>query len=118
MHPPYAPHPEEKKFAMLCHVAAFAGFLIPLGNIIGPLIIWLMKKDQSYYVDAHGKESLNFQISIMIYGIVSAILWLVVVGIVLSIAIGLFWLIMTIIGTVRATEGHNYRYPLTIRFFK
>ncbi|WP_337102437.1 DUF4870 domain-containing protein [Paenibacillus sp. YIM B09110] len=118
MNHPYTPHPDEKQFAMLAHVIAFAGFIIPLGNIIGPLIIWLIKKDQSHYVDFHGKESLNFQISIMIYGVISAILWLIVIGIVASIAVGIFWLVLTIIGTIRATEGQYYRYPLTIRFFK
>lgn len=118
MNQPYSPHPEERQFAMLCHVIAFAGFIIPFGSIIGPLIIWLIKKEQSPYVDFHGKEALNFQISILIYGLVSAILWLVVVGIVASIAVGIFWLVMTIIGTIRATEGQYYRYPLTIRFLK
>ncbi|MDQ0063907.1 DUF4870 domain-containing protein [Paenibacillus harenae] len=118
MNHPYSPHPEEKQFAMLCHVIAFAGFIIPFGSIIGPLIIWLIKKDQSPYVNAHGKESLNFQISILIYGLVSAILWLVFIGIFVSIAVGIFWLVMTIIGTIRATEGQYYRYPLTIRFLK
>jgi uncharacterized Tic20 family protein len=109
---------DDRTFGMLCHIIALAGCIIPIGNIIGPLVIWLIKKDQSTFVDEQGKESLNFQISIMIYGIVSALLIFVIIGILTSIALGIFWLIMVIMASVKANEGISYRYPLTIRFLK
>lgn len=103
---------------MLCHLLAFSGFIIPFGTILGPLVIWLIKKDQSSFVNDQGKESLNFQISIIIYSIVAAILCLIFIGFVLLIAIGIVWLIFVIIASVKANEGKMYRYPLTIRFIK
>ncbi|HZG56316.1 DUF4870 domain-containing protein [Paenibacillus sp.] len=107
---------DERTFGMLCHLIALCGFVIPLGSIIGPLVVWLLKRDASPYIDGHGRESLNFQISIAIYGIASAILIFVGIGILLSIAVGIFWLVMTIIASLKANDGVEYRYPLTIRF--
>jgi uncharacterized Tic20 family protein len=109
---------DDRTFGMLCHLVALAGCVIPFGNIIGPLVIWLIKKDQSAFVNDQGKESLNFQISLTIYGIVSAILIFVLIGILTSIVLGIFWLIMIIMASVKANEGIAYRYPLTIRFLK
>lgn len=109
---------DDKTFGMLCHLIALAGCIIPVGHIIGPLVIWLIKKDQSAFVNDQGKESLNFQISMTIYGIVSAILIFVLIGILTSIVLGIFWLIMVIMATVKANEGIAYRYPITIRFLK
>jgi uncharacterized Tic20 family protein len=102
---------------MLCHLTAFAALIgIPFGNIIGPLVIWLIKRDEFPLVDDQGKESLNFQISATIYAIVSAVLILVIVGIFLLIALAIFWLVVVIIGCLRANQGERFRYPLTIRF--
>jgi len=109
---------DAKTFGMLCHLIAFAGLIIPLGNIIGPLVIWLLKKDEFEFVDDQGKESLNFQISVVIYAIISAILMLLIIGIFLLVALGIFAAVMMIIATIRANEGQRYRYPLTIRFLK
>jgi uncharacterized protein len=109
---------DAKTFGMLCHLIAFAGFVIPLGNIIGPLVIWLLKKDEFEFVDDQGKESLNFQISVTIYAIISAILITVILGIFLLIALGIFAIVMIIIASIRANEGVRYRYPLNIRFIK
>jgi uncharacterized Tic20 family protein len=108
--------PDERNWGMFCHLAALAGFIIPLGNIIGPLVVWLMKRDEYPFVNDQGKESLNFQISILIYIAISAILILMVIGVFLMIAIGVFSLIMIILASVRANEGTPFRYPLTIRF--
>lgn len=109
---------EEKTFGMLAHLAALAGFVIPFGNLIGPLIVWLIKKDQSAWVDQQGKESLNFQISITIYAIVAGVLTLILIGILLLIAVGLFSLIMVIIASVKVSNGEDFRYPLCIAFLK
>lgn len=109
---------DAKTFGMLTHLIAFAGFIFPFGNLIGPLVIWLLKKDEFPFVDDQGKESLNFQISMTIYAMISIILIAVVIGIILIIAVVVFEVIMVIIASIRANEGVKYRYPLTIRFIK
>lgn len=113
---------EEKQsrlWGMLCHLSALAGFIgIPFGNILGPLIIWLIKKNDFPFVDQQGKEALNFQISLTIYGIVAALLIFVVIGIFLLIGLGVFGLIMVIIASIKANQGESYRYPITIRIIK
>jgi uncharacterized Tic20 family protein len=108
---------EEKNWGMLCHLSALAGFIgLPYGNVLGPLIVWLIKKNDSPFIDAQGKESLNFHLSMAIYLTIAAIALFVVVGFVLLPIVYLFGLIYTIIGAVAASNGQNYRYPLTIRF--
>ncbi len=107
---------DARTWAMLCHIGAFAGYIIPFGHIIAPLVIWLIKKDESPFVDDQGKESLNFQISMSIYAIIAALLTLVVIGVVLLIAVVIFDVIMVIIASVRANNGERYRYPLCMRF--
>jgi hypothetical protein len=109
---------DARTWAMLCHVGAFAGYIIPLGHIIAPLIIWLIKKDESPFVDDQEKESLNFQISISIYAVSAAVLTFVVIGVALLIALVIFDVIMVIVATVRANSGERYRYPLCLRFIK
>ena len=103
-------------WAMFCHISAIAGFVIPFGNIVAPLVIWAMKKDEFDIVNVHGKEAINFQISITIYVLISILLIFVVIGIPILIALGIFELIVIIIAAVKANEGKVYRYPLSIRF--
>jgi len=109
---------DARTWAMLCHLGALAGYIIPFGHIIAPLVIWLIKKDESPLVDDQGKESLNFQISLTIYAVVAGLLTLVVIGFILLIALGIFDLIVVIIAAIKANEGEKYRYPLCIRFIK
>jgi uncharacterized protein len=109
---------DARTWAMLCHVGAFAGYIIPFGHIIAPLVIWLIKKDESPFVDDQGKESLNFQISMSIYAIIAVLLTLVVIGAVLLIALVIFDVVMVIIAAVRANSGERYRYPLCMRLIK
>ena len=106
---------QERTWGMLCHLSALAVFIFPLGNIFGPLIIWLVKKDESPFVDDQGKESLNFQITFTIYCIFAAILTVIFIGIILLIALGIAFLILIIIASVKANEGEKFRYPFTIR---
>jgi len=108
-------NPQERTMGMLCHLLALCGLVIPLGNILGPLVLWLVKKEEMPFVDDQGKESLNFQISIAIYGVGAAVLSIIGIGILLGIALAAFWLVMVIIATVAANKGERYRYPLTIR---
>lgn len=108
---------EERTWASLCHVAAFATFVLPsFGSIIGPLVVWLIKKDTSLFVNDQGREALNFQISCFIYFIITGLLSLVLIGIPFLIALGIFWLIEVILASVNASNGIAHRYPLTIHF--
>jgi len=107
---------DERMWGMFCHLSAMAGYIIPFGSIVGPLIIWSLKKDEFPFVDDQGKEALNFQISMFIYLVISAILIIVVIGILLLIALGIFQLIMIIIASVKANNGESFRYPLSIKF--
>ena len=117
-----APTPEggvpqaERQWAMFAHLSSLSGFIIPLGSIIGPLVMYLIKKDEFPFGSDQAKEALNFNISCLIYAIISAILVLVVIGIVGLIAVGILWLVCTIIAAIKANEGVAYRYPFTIRF--
>jgi hypothetical protein len=113
-------------WGMLCHLSALAGLLIPTANIIGPLVVWLVKKDEMPLVDDQGKEALNFQISLTIYLLVAAaisgILIMVVIGIVLLplviVGFPIFGTVMAIIAALKANQGEAYRYPFCIRFIK
>ncbi len=112
----YAVSSEERTWGMLSHLLALSGFIgVPFGNILAPLIIWLVKKDQSQFVADQAKESLNFQISLIIYAIVSGILVLVLIGFVLLGVIFIGGIVLTIIATMKANNGEHYRYPFTIR---
>ncbi len=111
--------PEEKQWGMFTHLAAFVGLLgIPFGSVIGPLIIYLIKKDEFEFVNDQGKEVLNFQITWSIIFIISAILILVGIGILMLIGFGIAWLVLVIVGTVAANNGQYYRYPFTIKFLQ
>ncbi|KEO83407.1 DUF4870 domain-containing protein [Tumebacillus flagellatus] len=114
----YETNPEARTFAMLCHLSALAGYIIPFGNIIGPLVFWLLKRDQHAFVNDQGKEALNFQISMLLYVIVAGILCLVFIGLILLPIIGIATLVLLIIAGVKAYGGEAYRYPFTIRFLK
>lgn len=109
--------PVNNTYFVLLHVLPLAGIVVPVGNVVIPLVMWLIKKDESPEVDAHGREVLAFQLSFLIYGIVAAILIIVLIGFVLAPLVGLAWLILTIVGTIKAADGVLYRYPGTIRFF-
>lgn len=114
-----APDKETNTWAMFTHLSALSGLIgVPFGHIVGPLVMWLIKKDQNPVLDAHGKEALNFQISSILYAIVAFISLLVLIGFVLLPIVVLGNLVLTIIGAVKANNGELYRYPLTIRFVK
>ena len=112
------PSKEERTWAMLCHLSVFAAHFIPLGNIIAPLIIWLIKKEESPFVDFHGKEVLNFQISLLIYFAIAFVLIFVLIGLPMFIALWIFSLVIVVVAALKANAGEYYKYPLTIRFIK
>ncbi|MEN8662575.1 MAG: DUF4870 domain-containing protein [Lentimonas sp.] len=109
----------DNTMGMLCHLLSMVQFIgVPAGNILGPLVLWLMKKEEDSFVDECGKESLNFKISMTIYMIISAILVLLVIGIFMLIALMVMNIVYTIIAAIKANEGECYSYPFTIRFIK
>lgn len=109
---------QERTWAMLCHLTAFIGYFFPFGHILGPLVVWLIKKEEFPLVEDQGKESLNFQISMTIYIIVAAILSIIIIGIPILIGLIVFEIIIVIIAAVKANDGERYRYPLAIRIIK
>lgn len=110
---------DERSWAMCCHLSALAMYIgIPFGNIIGPLIVWLIKRDEFAQVDVHGKESLNFQISMTIYMIIAGLMIIVVIGIALLPLLFVVDLILIVIASIKASEGEVYRYPFSIQFLR
>ncbi|WNW12716.1 DUF4870 domain-containing protein [Pseudomonas sp. DTU_2021_1001937_2_SI_NGA_ILE_001] len=112
------PDPQSRQWAMFCHLAAFAGLFVPFGNLIGPLILWQLKKESDPFVDAQGKEALNFQITVSIAAVICFMLVFVVIGIPLLMLIGIGALVLIIIAAVKASDGLDYRYPFTWRPLK
>ncbi|MEC4894480.1 MAG: DUF4870 domain-containing protein [Oscillatoria sp. PMC 1051.18] len=145
-------NPKTRTWAMLCHLASFLGLILSLiglppfafTNIVGPLIVWLIKKNEHEFIDAHGRESLNFQISMTLYGIALTVLFFIILFVlilagaiaandggigalifgvfgiiwlvILGVIVGLLQLVLVIFAAVKANKGEFYRYPLTIRF--
>jgi uncharacterized protein len=106
-----------RTWCVLCHASALLGlFLHFLGHLLGPLIVWLVKRGDSPEIDAHGKESLNFQLSMLIYDAIAGILCIVLIGIPILIILWIMNTVFVIIASIRASEGQLYRYPFTIRF--
>jgi uncharacterized protein len=108
---------EIRTWSVLCHASALLGlFFHFFGHLLGPLVVWLIKRDASPEIDANGKESLNFQISMLIYDAIAAILCIVLIGIPILIALWVLNTVFVIIASVKTSEGKFYRYPFTIRF--
>ena len=117
-----APHiPEaDRSWCIGLHLSGLSGLILSfaLAHIVVPLVIWLVKRSDSPSIDATGKEVLNFQISYSIYFALSALLWIVLIGLPISIVIGITWLVCIIIAAVKTSNGEEYRYPATIRFLR
>jgi uncharacterized protein len=121
--PPQQPAPGgigEQQWIVFLHLSALAGMVIPsLGHILGPLIIWLVKKPESAAIDAAGRNVLNFQISWTIWMFVSIIVAFagscLVIPIVLPVGLAIAWIVFVILGAVKASNGETYKFPLTIK---
>jgi uncharacterized Tic20 family protein len=116
--PQPVPGPEARQWAMFCHFAAFLGLVFPFGNLLGPLIIWQIKKDLDPFVDAQGKEALNFQISVALAAVLCFLLMVVIIGFPLLMLVSIGALVLTIIAGAKANEGQAYRYPFAWRLVK
>jgi uncharacterized Tic20 family protein len=115
---------QERTWAMIAHLAGLAGYLgiVPFASVIGPLIVWLLKKDSSVFVDAHAKESLNFQITMSIaYALLIVSCFFIIGFFLLPFALpflGVWIVVLVIIASIKAINGELFRYPLTIRLVK
>ncbi|MBK8284996.1 MAG: DUF4870 domain-containing protein [Ahniella sp.] len=109
---------DAKTWGMIAHLSALSGFIVPFGSILGPLIVWQMKKAESPFVEDQGKEALNFQITALIAMLICIVLMFVVIGLLLAPLVGIAILVFTIIGGVKANNGETYRYPFALRLIK
>ena len=107
---------DERNLAMFAHLSALAGLLFPAGgNVIAPLIVWLVQREKSAFVADQSLEALNFNITVLLAEIVCAFLLFVGIGIVLGLVLGIVWLVGTIVGAVRASEGQRFRHRFILR---
>ena len=109
---------QSRTWEVLCHLSSLTGKVIPFGHIFGPLLVWLLKRAESPDIDHHGKEALNFQLSMTLYILLLVPFCFVLIGIPFVILLVLLDLVFTIVAAVKASSGQAYRYPLTIRFIK
>ena len=109
---------DARTWAMICHLSALSGYLFPLGHVLGPLIIWAIKKDESGFIDEQGKEAINFQLTMTIAYLISIVLCLVVIGFLLLGILAVYALIMIVIAAIKTNDGVDFRYPHCIRFLK
>src|SRR3954470_7579718 len=108
-----------RTWCAFCHASALLGVIFHFpGHVLGPLIVWLAKRGDSPEIDAHGKEALNFQISMLIYNVVAAVFCLVLIGFLFLAVLWVLNAIFVIIAAIQASEGKFYRYPMTIRFLQ
>lgn len=119
--PPYPPPhgtsagAEERNWAMAAHLSSLSGLLVPFGNVLGPLVVWLVKRDTMPLVADQGREALNFNITVLGAFLIGAVLTVVLVGFLVMVVVGIAWLVLTIMAGVAASKGESYRYPFTLR---
>jgi uncharacterized Tic20 family protein len=121
---PVVVNSEERQWGMFAHLSALAGLLVGGLTFIGPLVVWLLKKDESKFVDYHGKEALNFQLNILIYSLILVAITIATCMVAIPVtapllgALGIYAIVMPIIAGLKANEGKLYEYPLTFRMIK
>jgi uncharacterized Tic20 family protein len=117
--PSAVPTENERTWGMLAHLSALAGVVVwLLGCVLGPLAVYLSRRDSSEFVAEHAREALNFNITVALAAIVCIALMVVFVGFILGTALFIAWLVLTLIAAIRASEGERYRYPLSLRLVK
>lgn len=110
-------------WGMLCHLSAFAALfnvmsIVPIFNILGPLVIWLLKKNESPFIDTQGKRALNFQITVSIAWLICIPLVFLLVGIFLLYAVAIADLVFVIIASIKTNQGEDYHYPWSLNLIK
>ena len=109
---------EIRNTAVAAHLSTFAGLVVPFGSVIGPLAVWLTRRDQDPFIDHAGREALNFGISIAIYGSLLLVAALMLVGIPFLIVGVVAWVVLASLAAAKASQGQAYRYPLTMRLVR
>jgi hypothetical protein len=109
---------QPRQWAMFMHFSVLSNFVVPFGGVVAPIVMWQMKKDEFADIDQHGKNIVNFLISMLIYSVVSALLALIVIGIFRLIALGIAGVVLPIIAGIKANNGEVWKYPLTLQIIK
>ena len=109
---------DEKMWATICHLAGLAYYFGGFGGIIATVVVWLLKRNDSPVIDAHGKAAVNFQITMIILSMISFILAFVGIGIILLFALIILNLVFVIIAAIKANNGELYRYPLSLKLIR
>ena len=108
-----------RTWSAACHASALLGVFVHFpGHLIPPLVVWLAKRDESPEIDAHGKEAVNFQLSMLIYNIVAAVFCIILIGFVFLAVLWVLNAVLSIVAAIKASDGQLYRYPMTIRFIQ
>jgi uncharacterized Tic20 family protein len=117
---PSGPSKTERQWAMGCHLISLCGIVVPLpsANLLGPLLLWLLKREDGAFIDEQGKESLNFQITLLIYALGALALTIIGIGFLLLLIVAVFGFVCVIVAAIKASEGTSFRYPACIRFIK
>jgi len=113
----FPPTRDERFWATLIHLSAFISLFIGL-NFLAPLVLWLLKRDESSFLNEQGKEAINFNLTISIFSVFAIILTLILIGWPLLWLLSVLWLVLVLVAAVNANQGKNYRYPVSIRFIK
>jgi uncharacterized Tic20 family protein len=110
---------DARKWAMACHITALVGLLgNGIGFLLGPLLVWMIKKEDHPFVDEQGKEAVNFQITMLLLSILAGLLIFLVIGLLLLPLVIVLDVVLTIIAAIKANEGEHYRYPFALRLIK
>ncbi len=112
------PGAQERNLAMLAHLSAFAGVLVPFGNLLAPLVFWRVQRHKSAFVAEQALEALNFNISVTLAALGCAALLLVGWGVLLGAALVVGWIVASVLGALRAAEGHPFRHRFTLRLVR
>lgn len=110
---------DERTWAMIAHFSALAAFIVPpVGCVLGPLLVWLLKREHSAFVTEAAKEAMNFNILVLVGSVICVLLVFVFIGFLLLAALFVFWLVMTVVAGIKASEGVHYKYPVSLRLVK
>lgn len=115
------PRPSEQSirtWGAAAHAASLTGLLLPFGNILGPLLVWILKRDAAEFIDDQGKEALNFQITLLLYFAVAGMLFFLLFGAFLLYLLLFYWIGMVLIAAAKSSRGERYRYPFTLRLIQ
>ena len=116
--PPAAQDPQTRQWGLILHLSLLANLVLPPAGLIVPIVIWQLKKDELPGIDAHGKNAVNWIISLVIYLAVSFVLAFVIIGFLLLLVLGVLSVVFPIIAAIKANNGEVWKYPLTISFLK